>query len=283
MAGMKVSTCAAGIVAVVALAGCGQTGESFSPPESSAILQQVDNVQPPEGLPKVIQVAESTTPEAESPDPGPAEPTAPPEPTEPTEPTEVPTPTPEPTPTETSEAPVPTATLTVTASPSESESAVAEDSAGLPLGLVLGLGAALAALAALIALFVLGSRRRQWEDRLEVERTQGAWVTDELVPALTDPSTPPAHVAQYWAAAQPTLNQLDVNLSHLVDDAPDEGRAMAARSFGTALTQLRSAAAGHVALVGSGTADQTSLGRSAAAVTTARNQLSAAINPVEQR
>jgi hypothetical protein len=140
----------------------------------------------------------------------------------------------------------------------------------------------LAALAALVALFVMGSRRKQWEERLQVERTQGGWVTDELVPALTDVSTPPAQVAQYWAAAQPTLNQLDVNLAHLVDDAPDEGRAMTARSIATALTQLRSAAAGHVALIGSGTAQQQTLGTSAAAVATARNQLSAALNPIER-
>lgn len=280
MAGTKVSMWATGVITVVALAGCGQIGASVSAPDSAVRLQQVDDAQPPQGLPRVVQVAESTTPDAESPDPGTAEPTPPPEPTEPTE---EPTPTPEPTPTETSEAPVPTATLTVTASPSESETAVADDSEGVPVGLWLGLGAALAAIAALIALFVLGSRRRAWEDRLQVERTQGAWVTDELVPALTDPSTPPAQVAQYWAAAQPTLNQLDVNLNHLVDDAPDEGRAMTARSIGTALTQLRSAAAGHVALIGSGTADEATLGRSAAAVTSARNQLSAAVNPVEQR
>ncbi|HSO04757.1 MAG TPA: hypothetical protein VLQ92_09775 [Candidatus Limnocylindrales bacterium] len=135
----------------------------------------------------------------------------------------------------------------------------------------------MAAGAALAWFLVARSRGRSWDERMDVERTQGRWVADELVPALTNPATPPQQVGPYWVTAQATLDQLEANVAGLVADAPDEARAAQARAIGSAVTQVRSSAAAHVALVGSMTADPTALATSAAAVQTARSQLNAAL------
>ena len=109
------------------------------------------------------------------------------------------------------------------------------------------------------------------------------WSIYEIGHRLTDKfdDVPADQVAQHWAAAQPTLDQLDANITELIAEAPDEKRAMTARSIATATAQVRSSATAHVALVGSGTADGAALGASAAALLTARNQLSTALAPTE--
>jgi hypothetical protein len=179
-----------------------------------------------------------------------------------------------------SESPTPTASATDSASPTATEasaSAAADDSASSPLPLWLGLGALLAAGGALAWFLVARSKGKDWDERMEVERTQGRWVVAELVPALTNPATPPQMVAPHWATAQPTLDELEANVAALVIDAPDEARAAQARAIGAAITQVRSSAAAHVALVAPGTADPTTVATSAAAVQTARAQLDAAL------
>jgi hypothetical protein len=110
-----------------------------------------------------------------------------------------------------------------------------------------------------------------------VEQAQGQWVVAELVPALTNPATPPQMVGPHWASAQPTLDQLEANVAGLLADAPDEARAAQARAIGTAVAQVRSSAAAHVALVGSAVVDPTAVATSAAALQTARSQLAAAL------
>jgi hypothetical protein len=122
-----------------------------------------------------------------------------------------------------------------------------------------------------------GSKRKAWDERLDVERTQGQWVVTELIPALTNPATPPEMVGPHWATAQPTLDQLEANLAGLVTDAPDDARAAQAKAIATAVTQVRSSAAAHVALVGSAGADPRAVATSAAALQTARSQLAAAL------
>ena len=121
------------------------------------------------------------------------------------------------------------------------------------------------------------SKRKSWDERLVVEQAQGQWVVTELVPALTNPATPPEMVGPHFATAQPTLDQLEVNLAGLVTDAPDEARAAQAKAIATAVTQVRSSAAAHVALVGSAGADPQAVATSAAALQTARTQLAAAL------
>jgi hypothetical protein len=121
------------------------------------------------------------------------------------------------------------------------------------------------------------SKRKSWDERMVVEQAQGQWVVTELVPALTNPATPPQMVGPHWATAQPTLDQLEANLAGLVADAPDEARAAQAKAIATAVTQVRSSAAAHVALVGSAVADPQAVATSAAALQTARSQLAAAL------
>jgi hypothetical protein len=179
-----------------------------------------------------------------------------------------------------SESPTPTESATDSASPTAteaSESAAADDSGSSSLPPWLGLGALLAAGGALAWFLVARSKGRDWDERMEVERTQGRWVVAELVPALTNPATPPQMVGPHWATAQPTLDELEANVAALVTDAPDEARAAQARAIGAAITQVRSSAAAHVALVAPGTADPTTVATSAAAVQTARAQLDAAL------
>ena len=109
-----------------------------------------------------------------------------------------------------------------------------------------------------------------------VEQTQGQWVVTDLVPALTNPATPPQMLGPHWASAQPTLDQLEAGVAELLANAPDDARAAQARAIGGAVTQVRSSAAAHVALVGSASADPTAVATSAAALQTARSQLAAA-------
>jgi len=312
----RVAPWAAGVIVALALSGCGQDGEITLPTASGSLAlptpsRTVERPTPSRTVeqPTPTQTEESPTteeptsePTSQAPTPSstlsqsstsstptPVETTATPTqtPTEtPTQETETPTPeTSEPTESETpSETPSETA-----ASESESASDPASASASTtpdesesnPAALWLGLGALLAAAAALAWFLIMGSRRRKWDERLEVERAQGTWVVDQLVPVLTDPAVPADQVAQHWAAAQPTLDQLDANITELIAEAPDEKRAMTARSIATATAQVRSSATAHVALVGSGTADGAALGASAAALLTARNQLSTALAPTE--
>ena len=312
----RVAPWAAGVIVALALSGCGQDGEITLPTASGSLAlptpsRTVERPTPSRTVeqPTPTQTEESPTteeptsePTSQAPTPSstlsqsstsstptPVETTATPTqtPTEtPTQETETPTPeTSEPTESETpSETPSETA-----ASESESASDPASASASTtpdesesnPAALWLGLGALLAAAAALAWFLIMGSRRRKWDERLEVERAQGTWIVDQLVPVLTDPAVPADQVAQHWAAAQPTLDQLDANITELIAEAPDEKRAMTARSIATASAQVRSSATAHVALVGSGTADGAALGASAAALLTARNQLSTALAPTE--
>ncbi len=145
----------------------------------------------------------------------------------------------------------------------------------MPLWLALG---AVGAVFAGLALFAAAGRKKKaWDERMVVEQAQGQWVVSELVPALTNPATPPEMVGPHWATAQPTLDQLEANLAGLVTDAPDEARAAQARAIATAMTQVRSSAAAHVALVGSAGADPQAVATSAAALQTARSQLAAAL------
>jgi hypothetical protein len=171
----------------------------------------------------------------------------------------------------------PTESASPTATGSASASATADDSGSSQLPLWLGLGALLAAGVALIWFLVARSKGKDWDERMEVERAQGRWVVTELVPALTNPATPAQMVGPHWTTAQPTLDELEANLAALITDAPDEARAAQARAIGAALTQVRSSAATHVALVAGGTADPTTVATSAAAVQTARAQLEAAL------
>lgn len=183
--------------------------------------------------------------------------------------------TPSEAPSETSAAPTESSSPSVAGSASASAAPDESGSSSLPLWL--GLGALVAAGGALAWFLLAGSRRRTWDERLEVERAQGQWVVAELVPALTNPATPAQMVGPHWASAQPTLDELEANVAGLVTDAPDETRAARARAIGTAVTQVRSSAAAHVALVGSGAADPQALAASAAAVQTARIQLANAL------
>jgi hypothetical protein len=129
-----------------------------------------------------------------------------------------------------------------------------------------------------LAWFVTAGRKKgAWDERMVVEQAQGQWVVTELVPALTNPATPPQMVGPHWATAQPTLDQLEANLAGLVADAPDEARAAQAKAIATAVTQVRSSGAAHVALVGSAVADPQAVATSAAALQTARSQLAAAL------
>ena len=140
--------------------------------------------------------------------------------------------------------------------------------------------AALAAAGAALAWFLIaGSRRRDWEARLEVERTQGRWVVDELLPAVVDPATPSEQVVQHWAAAQDTFDALEANLAELVTEAPDDSRALLARSIASAVSQVRSSATAHVTLVGGLGVDPQARAASAAAVRTAGGQLDATLTP----
>ncbi len=317
----KVAPWAAAAITVLALSGCGQGGEITLPTASGSVAlptpsRTVERPTPSRTIeqptptrteespsteaptseptseaptPSSTLTQSSSTPTPEETTPEPEETTAPPEetPTEtPTQESETPTPeTSEPIESETpSETPSETETsesASASAPASASAAASADESESNPTALWLGLGALLAAAAALALFLITGSRRKKWDERLEVERAQGVWVADQLVPALTDPATPADQVAQHWAAAQPTLDQLDANVTELITEAPDEKRAMTARSIATALTQVRSSAAAHVALVGSGTADGAALGTSAAALVTARNQLSTTLTPTE--
>lgn len=208
-------------------------------------------------------------------------PTATPEPTE--TPTETPTQEPEPTETETpSDTPSATdASPTETSSPSQEEpasaSATPDESGSTSLPLWLGLGALVAAGGALAFFLAAGSKRKAWDERMVIEQAQGRWVVSELLPALTNPATPPHMVGPHWTSAQPTLDQLEANVAGLVAEAPDEARAAQARAIGTAVTQVRSSAATHVALVESATSDPHAVATSAAAVQTARSQLAAAL------
>jgi predicted DNA-binding transcriptional regulator YafY len=97
------------------------------------------------------------------------------------------------------------------------------------------------------------------------------------MPALINPATPPHQVAVHWASAQPTLDQLETNVAGLMADAPDEARAAQARTIAAAVTQVRSSAAAHVALLGSAVADTQAVATSATALQTARSQLAAAL------
>lgn len=312
----RVAPWATGVILALALSGCGQGGEITLPTASGSLdlptpSRTVERPTPSRTVeqPTPTQTEESPTTEEPTSEPTSQAPTpsstlsqsslsATPTPEEtPTTPEETPTETPTqetetPTPetSEPTESETPSETPTETeASDSESASAPASASASAapdesesnPTALWLGLGTLLAAAAALAWFLIAGSRRKKWDERLEVERAQGVWVADQLVPALTNPATPADQVAQHWAAAQPTLDQLDANLTELITEAPDEKRAMTARSIATATTQVRSSAAAHVALVGSGTADGAALGASAAALVTARNQLSTALTPTE--
>ena len=237
-----------------------------SPTPSRTLSQNATSIPPSE--PEATE-SESQTPEATESES--AEPTE----TESAEPTETESETPSET-----ESPSPTESATDSASPTATEasaSATADDSESSSLPLWLGLGALVAAGGALAWFLVARSKGKDWDERLEVERTQGRWVVTELVPALTNPATPPQMVAPHWATAQPTLDELETNVAALVVDAPDEARAAQARAIGAAVTQVRSSAAAHVALVASGTADPTAVATSAAAVQTARAQLEAAL------
>ena len=212
-------------------------------------------------------------------------PTETPEPTEPATETPEPTETQEPEPTETetpSDSPSATdASPTESSSPSDeasaSASATPEDSGSSSLPLWLGLGALVAAGGALAFFLTAGSKRKAWDERMVVEQAQGSWVVTELLPALTNPATPPQMVGPHWTSAQPTLDQLEANVAGLVAEAPDEARAAQARAIGTAVTQVRSSAAAHVALVGSATADPHAVATSASAVQTASSLLAAAL------
>lgn len=200
----------------------------------------------------------------------------------PTQTSQTPTPTDSPSPSDTqSQAPSasPSASASASAPGSASASAAPAEDSTNPLPLWLGLGALAAAAGALAWFLTMGSRRRAWDERLDVERAQCQWVADELVPALIDPATTPAHMSQHWATAQPTLDQIDANLAALVEEAPDDGRAMRARTMANATTLIRSSAGAHVALVVTGTTDQQARNASAAALQTARNQLTAALAP----
>jgi hypothetical protein len=141
----------------------------------------------------------------------------------------------------------------------------------------LALGAAVAVFGGLALFGAAGRKKKAWDERLAVEQAQGQWVVTELVPALTNPATPPEMVGPHFATAQPTLDQLEANLAGLVADAPDEARAAQAKAIATAVTQVRSSAAAHVALVGSAGADPQAVATSAAALQTARTQLTAAL------
>ena len=302
-------------LAALALAGCGQDGEITLPTASGDI--QLPSATRTDALPSPTRtdLRPSATRTLESPSPTRTEQAPTEEPTseapaetptseapteEPTSeapaetptseaPTESETPSPETTePSETPSTESPSATEdTASASAggpgSASASATPEEPTDSSLPLWLGLAALAAAIAGLAWFLVAGSRRRRWDERLDVERAQARWVADQLVPALTDPATTPDQVAQSWGTAQPTLDQLDANLTALVAEAPDDGRALVCRSIAGAATQVRSSAAAHVALVASGTADGQALGASAAAVLTARNQLSTALGPPEEQ
>ncbi len=299
----KITPLAAGLVATLALGGCGTSNEISLPtalPSGSIELPAASLSVPalePSRTGEVPEPSLSSEPPAiESPEaleptrtaaivPVAESSTLVPTETPSAEPTQTPTQTSEP-PTETAQ-PTATVTLTQSATPSESatespsesasESAAADDSGGSAIPLWLGLAALLAAIGALIWFFVARSRRQEWDERLDVERTQGLWVANELVPALTNPAVPPGQVSQYWAGAQPSLDEIEANLSTLIDDAPDEDRSRIASSIAQAMTQVRSSAAAHVALVNSGTADAGALGASSAAVQNTRIQLATAL------
>ncbi len=259
-----------------------RTAEAPEPTRSAALPEPTRTADRPESqspeAPEPTRTPE-TLPAASSSTPAPTETSSP----APTQETSAP-------PTETA---VPTATVTLTqsatptasetespsasASATVSESAEADDGDGSAIPLWLGLAALAAAAGALVWFLIARSRRRDWDERLDVERTQGLWVANELIPALTNPAIPPEQVSQYWAGAQPSLNEIEASLSTLIDEAPDEDRSRLAQAIAQALTQVRSSAAAHVALVSSATADPGSLGASSAAVQNARIQLATAL------
>lgn len=235
-------------------------------------------------------------------DPPPTEPTTatPTEPTATPTPTET-TPTAEPTPSES-----PTASASEASEPPDTESASAptnagDEGGGLPTWIpLLALGGL-----TLGALLLLGgrSRTRRWDDHLGVELGQAQWVLDELVPAMTNPATPPGELASHWAGAQTTLDQLQSGLAGLIADAPDAGRAASAQTLAGAVGEVRQAVAADLALrtaaggappaagpitptdatvvapggAAGGRVDPTALAASAARVAAARERLAAAV------
>ncbi len=217
----------------------------------------------------------SPTPTVESPSPTESSTSPSPTPT-----SESPSPTlttasPTPTQTPTSASPTPTAT-----SASPTPTTEPDPSDGLPAGLPLWIGLGAAALVAALAagLMIRRSRRRRWDEGLEVERTQARWVLDPLVPTVTDRNASPATVAAQWAGAAPVLDQLQAGLTRLALDAPDPDRAQQVHRIGSAVAALRQAVAADVALRGAGVAaDPTVLATSFVAVQQARDTLAGSI------
>jgi hypothetical protein len=177
--------------------------------------------------------------------PGEGESTTPPEPTS-EAPTEEPT-----SEAPTSEAPTEEATSETASEETtqESESATAtadEGDGGLPLWVPiitvagLGIGAAL--------LLASRSRRKKWDDDFAVEQTQARWVLSELLPAMTNPTTPPDALAAHWAGAQQTLDQLQAGLTDLLGDAPDSARAERVQGLSAAVADVRQTVSSDVAL-----------------------------------
>lgn len=283
------------LAAVVALSlpGCAQLDLRLL----VAVPRSADSVVLPRAsdTPGAEPSATGTPPTTEPTTPTPTEQTDSPSPTQTS-------PTAEPTPSET-----PTASASETPEPSEtgSESTPADADTGggglptwIPLvalgGLILGT----------ILLLAGRSRTRRWDDHLSIELGQAQWVLDELLPAMTNPATPPGDLASHWSGAQPTLDQLQAGLAALIADAPDQGRSSSAQTLAGGVGEVRQAVAVDLALRtaaggtppaagtstptdatvvapggagASGRVDPTALAASAARVASARERLAAAL------
>lgn len=232
-----------------------------APETSAAPTEQPTASEPPAETPTEAPTSEPSDGDSNialppaSDTPGEGEPTTPPEPTSeaPTSaaPTEEPTseaPTTE-TPTEEPTSETPTSETATEETTDESESATAtadEGDGGLPLWVPivtvagLGIGAAL--------LLAGRSRRKKWDEDLAVEQTQAQWVLSELLPAMTNPTTPPSALAAHWAGAQQTLDQLQAGLTELLGDAPDAARAERVQALSGAVADVRQSVSADVAL-----------------------------------
>lgn len=195
-------------------------------------------------------------------------------------PTASPTPTdtasPTPTPTATATTGTPSPTPTSTGSPSPAPDEQGDDSLGLPV--LLGL-AALFALMGIVSWFIMRrSYRRRWDRDLAVEREQASWVLSPLVPTITSRSAAPSLVAEQWATASPTLDQLERNLATLAAGRPDASRGARAQRLADAVHEVRVALAADVLLRESGASlDPSALAASQAAVQRARDNLAGAL------
>lgn len=292
--GATIPVLALSAIVALGLAGCAQPTKPDG--SSRALAVSVALARPPATDAPAADPSASITP-SPTPEPTTALPTEQ-TPTTPSTPATPTTPVQTPTASDTTQAPSPSEDSASADASSPSASEPADDrGAGIPpwIPLVAVGGLVLGA----ILLLARRSRTRRWDDTLGVEQDQARWVLDELMPAMTNPATPPAALAAYWAQAQPTLDELGSGLAALLADAPDPGRGAAAQTLAGAVGEVRQAVSADVTLrtaaggapgpigpsdetvvvgaAAAGPVDPAALAASAARVASARDRLAAAL------